>query len=110
MSTSTTPSPPAQQSFATNWNLAGERARERVIRLQEQRTREAASQSRILRFFDTGRNGSDTFRVGQLDAELLDEELLELLKAQLWGGLKYFRVCMLLLHLLRTLNPTYTIC
>ncbi|RPB22908.1 hypothetical protein L211DRAFT_857955 [Terfezia boudieri ATCC MYA-4762] len=31
------------------------------------------------------------FRVGQLDTELLDEELLDLLKQQLWGGLKYFR-------------------
>lgn len=31
------------------------------------------------------------FRVGQLDTELLDDELLDVLKQQLWGGLKYFR-------------------
>ena len=30
------------------------------------------------------------FRVGQVDAELLDEELLELLKGQVGDGLKYF--------------------
>lgn len=33
------------------------------------------------------------FRVGQVDAELLDEELLELLKGQVGEGLKYFGVC-----------------
>jgi peroxin-2 len=33
-----------------------------------------------------------TFRVGQLDSELLDEELLELLKAQVGEGLKFFGV------------------
>ncbi|OLL24971.1 hypothetical protein NEOLI_003115 [Neolecta irregularis DAH-3] len=30
-------------------------------------------------------------KVGQLDAELLDEELLQLLKGQLWDALKFFR-------------------
>ena len=34
-----------------------------------------------------------SFRVGQVDAELLDEELLHLLKAQVGEGLKYFGVC-----------------
>ena len=34
------------------------------------------------------------FRVGQVDAELLDEELLELLKGQVGDGLKYFGVYM----------------
>ncbi|KAF1981664.1 hypothetical protein K402DRAFT_364293 [Aulographum hederae CBS 113979] len=38
-----------------------------------------------------GRSGTrPAFRVGQVDAELLDEELLELLKAQAGEGLKYF--------------------
>lgn len=38
-----------------------------------------------------GREGTrPAFRVGQVDAELLDEELLELLKAQVGEGLKYF--------------------
>lgn len=38
-----------------------------------------------------GREGTrPAFRVGQVDAELLDEELLSLLKAQVGDGLKYF--------------------
>ena len=38
-----------------------------------------------------GREGTKpAFRVGQVDAELLDEELLELLRAQVGEGLKYF--------------------
>lgn len=38
-----------------------------------------------------GRTGtSPAFRVGQVDAELLDEELLSLLKGQVGEGLKYF--------------------
>ncbi|KAH3920636.1 hypothetical protein HBH56_007640 [Parastagonospora nodorum] len=38
-----------------------------------------------------GRSGtSPFFRVGQVDAELLDEELLDLLKGQVGEGLKYF--------------------
>ena len=41
-----------------------------------------------------GREGTKpAFRVGQLDSELLDEELLELLKAQVGEGLKDFGVC-----------------
>jgi len=40
-----------------------------------------------------GREGTrPEFRVGQVDAELLDEELLELLKGQVAEGLKYFGV------------------
>ena len=40
-----------------------------------------------------GREGTrPAFRVGQVDAELLDEELLELLKGQVGEGLKYFGV------------------
>ncbi|KAL8843766.1 MAG: hypothetical protein Q9205_003116 [Flavoplaca limonia] len=38
-----------------------------------------------------GRDGTrPSFRVGQVDAELLDEELLELLKSQVGEALKYF--------------------
>lgn len=38
-----------------------------------------------------GREGTrPEFRVGQVDAELLDDELLELLKAQVGEGLKYY--------------------
>lgn len=38
-----------------------------------------------------GREGTrPAFRVGQVDAELLDEELLELLKGQIGEALKYF--------------------
>ena len=41
-----------------------------------------------------GREGTrPEFRVGQVDAELLDEELLGLLKDQVGEGLKYFGVC-----------------
>ena len=40
-----------------------------------------------------GREGTrPAFRVGQVDAELLDEELLALLKEQVGEGLKYFGV------------------
>ena len=40
-----------------------------------------------------GRQGTrPAFRVGQLDAELLDEQLLELLQGQVREGLKYFGV------------------
>ena len=40
-----------------------------------------------------GRGGTKpAFRVGQVDAELLDEELLELLKGQVGEALKYFGV------------------
>lgn len=40
-----------------------------------------------------GREGTrPAFRVGQVDAELLDEELLELLKGQVGEGLKFLGV------------------
>ena len=39
----------------------------------------------------SGRDGTrPAFRVGQVDAELLDSELIELLKAQVGDGLKFF--------------------
>lgn len=53
-----------------------------------------ASDAGIL-LWDTikGREGTGpAFRVGQVDAELLDEELLALLKGQVGEGLKYFGV------------------
>jgi hypothetical protein len=41
-----------------------------------------------------GRDGTrPAFRVGQVDAELLDEELLGLMKGQVGDALKYFGVC-----------------
>ncbi len=44
-----------------------------------------------------GREGTKpAFRVGQIDAELLDEELLELFKGQVGEALKYFGVWQLL--------------
>lgn len=47
----------------------------------------------------TGTEGTrPAFRVGQVDAELLDEELLELLEAQVGDGLKFFGVGRLLLR------------
>lgn len=48
-----------------------------------------------LSFWNTikGREGNrPAFRVGQVDAELLDEELLGLLKGQVGNALKYFGV------------------
>lgn len=50
---------------------------------------------RVLDTWDAikGREGTrPAFRVGQVDAELLDEELLELLRGQVGDGLKYFGV------------------
>lgn len=41
-----------------------------------------------------GREGTNpAFRVGQVDAELLDEELLSLLKGQVGEALKFIGVC-----------------
>lgn len=83
-------------SSSIDWALANNRAQDRIIRLQEQRAREATGFSRVKSFF-TGSShlaSRPAFRVGQLDTELLDEELLGLLKGQLWNGLKYFRVCL----------------
>ena len=43
----------------------------------------------------SGREGTGpAFRVGQVDAELLDEELLSLLKDQVGEGLKLLGVCL----------------
>ncbi|CUS13558.1 unnamed protein product [Tuber aestivum] len=77
----------------TDWQLAHQHAQQRITRLQEQRAREASGRNRAASFFGVrnGTGGRPAFRVGQLDTELLDEELLELMKGQLWNGLKYFR-------------------
>jgi len=87
-----------------------ERRREREAAEQsyraEQQTARAAVTSRLpfpfrnlgdasLNVWDRirGREGtSPAFRVGQVDAELLDEELLELLKGQVGEALKYYGV------------------
>lgn len=42
---------------------------------------------------NSGEGSRPAFRVGQLDAELLDQELLELLRGQVSEGLKFFGVC-----------------
>ena len=55
-----------------------------------------------------GREGTrPAYRVGQVDAELLDEELLELLKGQVGEGLKYFGVCFSALAELNKLTDIY---
>ncbi|KAI5851720.1 Pex12 amino terminal region-domain-containing protein [Morchella snyderi] len=86
----------ATLSQPADWQLAHQRAQERITTLQASRQQEVASHGRLGTLFTT--RGGDVktgarpaFRVGQLDTELLDEELLELLKGQLWNGLKYFR-------------------
>lgn len=78
---------------SADWQIASRRAQDRIVQLQEQRAREASSSVSRIRSFFSGDTVRPSFRVGQLDTELLDEELLDLLKGQLWGGLKYFRVC-----------------
>ncbi|KAI5813671.1 Pex12 amino terminal region-domain-containing protein [Pyronema omphalodes] len=76
---------------STDWTAATRAAQERVIALQAERAREATNGIDRVKSFLNGGVDRPAFRVGQLDTELLDEELLELLKGQLWGGLKYFR-------------------
>ncbi|KAK6344608.1 peroxisome assembly protein (Peroxin-2) [Orbilia javanica] len=78
-----------------SWAEAQRRAQSRIADLAVQRAQEAKSSSSISRFLgisslsDLTAKGSN-FRVGQLDTELLDAELLELLKGQLWNAIKYF--------------------
>ena len=91
----------AQQRVATRRQLV---AAEAQMRLASQHNAHATSAltrlpfglgQRGLQAWDMikGREGTrPAFRVGQVDAELLDEELLVLLKAQVGEGLKYFRV------------------
>ena len=60
---------------------------------------------RGLQAWDTvkGREGTKpAYRVGQVDAELLDKELLELLKGQVGEGLKFFGVRLTIPVMMRT--------
>lgn len=83
------------------------RAAEAQARLQSQRNLQASNALTRLPFplNDLGQRGlqawdvikgkegtKPAYRVGQVDAELLDEELLELLKGQVGEGLKLFGV------------------
>ena len=94
----------AQQRVVARRQL---REAERQTRLGSQSCQQASSVLTRLPFpfrglaqngFDTwdaikGREGTrPAFRVGQVDAELLDEELLELLKGQVGEALKFFGV------------------
>ena len=95
----------AQQRIIARRQL---RATEAQRRVADQRSRQASSSLSRLPFHlgAFGRNGVElwntikgregtrpAFRVGQVDAELLDEELLELLRGQAGEALKYFGVC-----------------
>ena len=97
---------------ATDFAAAQQRVEERLRSRnaaqrarQESRRNEQASNALNRLPFGIGRRGLDTwdairgregtkpaFRVGQIDAELLDEELLELLQGQVGEALKYFGV------------------
>lgn len=76
----------ALHAAAANRNAAASRVRSRIARLP-------FPFSRLNDAVDTlsSREGTrPAFRVGQVDAELLDEELVDLLKEQVGEGLKYF--------------------
>ena len=90
------------------------RAAEARTRLQSQRNLQASHAltqlpfplsnigQRGLQAWDAikGREGTKpAYRVGQVDAELLDEELLELLKGQVGEGLKFFGVRLIFMSL-----------
>jgi len=91
---STTLTPPAPTHLS--WSEAHQRAQSRIADLANRRTAEArstTSASLAALFSPVNNSRSTSFRVGQLDTELLDAELLELMKNQVWNGLKYFNVC-----------------
>ncbi|KAF3935362.1 hypothetical protein ABW19_dt0210234 [Dactylella cylindrospora] len=78
-----------------SWVEAHRRAQARISDLAVQRAQEAKSSSSVSRLLGLSSLNEITakgssFRVGQLDTELLDAELLELLKNQLWSAIKYF--------------------
>lgn len=96
--------PAAQQRIAERRRLRLVEAR---ARLESQRSEHASNALNRLPFpfhgigqrgleaWDVikGREGTrPAYRVGQVDAELLDEELLELLRGQVGEGLKFFGV------------------
>lgn len=94
----------AQQRVEERRKLRAVEARTRFLSQQNLQASNALSQlpfplndlgQRGLQAWDLikGREGTrPAYRVGQVDAELLDEELLELLKGQVGEGLKFFGV------------------
>ena len=97
--------------FAAAQQRLRARREQRIVqqqaRLESQRSLQALNASdrlyyplnrisrRGIEVWDTikGREGTrPAFRVGQVDAELLDEELLELLRSQVGEALKYYGV------------------
>ena len=106
---------PAADFAAAQARLAARRQRIEDQIIARQRERDGARSTfnsrlplRFRTFSDTawslwdsvkGRQGTrPAFRVGQVDAELLDEELLELLKGQVGEAFKYFGVRLLFLR------------
>lgn len=100
----------AQQRVEARRQLSASQAQ---TRLQSQRSLQASNAVNRLPFplNNFGKKGIETwdiikgregtkpaFRVGQVDAELLDEELLELFKGQVGEALKYFGVWPLPIH------------
>jgi peroxin-2 len=81
---------PAADFAAAQERIAARRAQRAASqRAHHDSTQTSRALSRLP--FPFGREGTrPEFRVGQVDAELLDEELLELLKGQVGEGLKYF--------------------
>lgn len=85
----------APTSTHLSWSEASQRAQSRIADLANRRATEARTATSSLSDIFTHKNSdkrSTSFRVGQLDTELLDAELLELLRGQVWNGLKYFNV------------------
>ena len=94
----------AQQRVEERRRLRTAEARTRSLSQRNLKASKALSQlpfplnnfgQRGLQVWDSikGREGTrPAYRVGQVDAELLDEELVELLKVQVGEGLKYFGV------------------
>ncbi|KAF8462560.1 Pex12 amino terminal region-domain-containing protein [Kalaharituber pfeilii] len=87
-----------RSAITASWPGGQQRAQSQATALQTQRADDATYTPQAIfnrNFAGPGVVGDvatrPAFRVGQLDTELLDEELLDLLKQQLWGALKYFR-------------------
>ena len=97
----------AQQRVAARRQARDAEARSRLERQQDLHTLNALTGlpfpfgglgKKVLGVRDVlkGREGTrPAFRVGQVDAELLDEELLELLRGQIGEALKYYGVRLL---------------
>ena len=85
--------------FATAQQRVADRQQSRVAEsraLVETRRKQINAsripKGRLLNAWETFTGTQPAFRVGQLDSELLDEELLELLKGQAQEGLRFFGV------------------